>query len=160
MTRLPRTAGLELIAGLQRIGFSVVRVRGSHHFLRHPDGRQSFPVMPARPSAQDSSGRSSATATSPSSSWRTNPSAPALTGESCDATSGLACKCRRSVTRSKRPALRHAGGSNPAPDVQVLSPQPYGPQRKARWPYKWKGPPGLPRRPSCGCGGTRSFGAA
>ncbi len=39
MTRLPRTTGLELIAALQRIGFSVVRERGSHHFLRHPDGR-------------------------------------------------------------------------------------------------------------------------
>jgi predicted RNA binding protein YcfA (HicA-like mRNA interferase family) len=39
MTRLPRTTGLELIAALRRIGFSVVRARGSHHFLRHPDGR-------------------------------------------------------------------------------------------------------------------------
>jgi predicted RNA binding protein YcfA (HicA-like mRNA interferase family) len=39
MTGLPGTKGLELIAALQRIGFSVVRVRGSHHFLRHPDGR-------------------------------------------------------------------------------------------------------------------------
>jgi predicted RNA binding protein YcfA (HicA-like mRNA interferase family) len=42
MTRLPRTTGLELIAALQRIGFSLVRVRGSHHFLRHPDGRTTI----------------------------------------------------------------------------------------------------------------------
>jgi predicted RNA binding protein YcfA (HicA-like mRNA interferase family) len=39
MTRLPRSTGLELIAALRRIGFSVVQVRGSHHFFRHPDGR-------------------------------------------------------------------------------------------------------------------------
>jgi len=39
MTRLPRTTGRELIAALGKAGFAVVRVRGSHHFLRHPDGR-------------------------------------------------------------------------------------------------------------------------
>ena len=45
MTRLPRLTGLELIAALARVGFAVVRVRGSHHFLRHPDGRST--VVPA-----------------------------------------------------------------------------------------------------------------
>ena len=39
MTRLPRLRGREVIAALRRAGFEVVRVRGSHHFLRHPDGR-------------------------------------------------------------------------------------------------------------------------
>ena len=39
MPRLPRIRGRELIAALQRLGFVVVRVKGSHHFLRHPDGR-------------------------------------------------------------------------------------------------------------------------
>jgi predicted RNA binding protein YcfA (HicA-like mRNA interferase family) len=39
MARLPRLTGKELIALLQSIGFQVVRTRGSHHFLRHPDGR-------------------------------------------------------------------------------------------------------------------------
>jgi predicted RNA binding protein YcfA (HicA-like mRNA interferase family) len=39
MTRLPRTTGPELIAALQRAGFTAVRVRGSHHYLRHSDGR-------------------------------------------------------------------------------------------------------------------------
>ncbi len=39
MARLPRLTGKELIALLQSIGFQVIRTRGSHHFLRHPDGR-------------------------------------------------------------------------------------------------------------------------
>ena len=45
MTRLPRLTGAELIAALATVGFQVVRVRGSHHFLRHPDGRST--VVPA-----------------------------------------------------------------------------------------------------------------
>jgi predicted RNA binding protein YcfA (HicA-like mRNA interferase family) len=39
MSRLPRLDGRRLIRILRKIGFSVVRVRGSHHFPRHPDGR-------------------------------------------------------------------------------------------------------------------------
>ena len=39
MTRLPRITGKELIGALRRKGFEVVRVKGSHHFLRHGDGR-------------------------------------------------------------------------------------------------------------------------
>jgi predicted RNA binding protein YcfA (HicA-like mRNA interferase family) len=39
MTRLPRITGSELIRTLRREGFEVVRVKGSHHFLRHGDGR-------------------------------------------------------------------------------------------------------------------------
>jgi predicted RNA binding protein YcfA (HicA-like mRNA interferase family) len=39
MTRMPRLTGREVIAALAKAGFKVVRVRGSHHFLRHPDGR-------------------------------------------------------------------------------------------------------------------------
>ena len=39
MTRLPRLKGKELVRALQRAGFSVDRTRGSHVFLRHPDGR-------------------------------------------------------------------------------------------------------------------------
>ena len=31
--------GKELIKALQKSGFVVIRVRGSHHFLRHSDGR-------------------------------------------------------------------------------------------------------------------------
>jgi predicted RNA binding protein YcfA (HicA-like mRNA interferase family) len=39
MTRLPRLSGEELIKALQCAGFNDVRTRGSHHFLRHSDGR-------------------------------------------------------------------------------------------------------------------------
>jgi predicted RNA binding protein YcfA (HicA-like mRNA interferase family) len=39
MSRSPRITGSELIAALESGGFSVVRIRGSHHFLRHADGR-------------------------------------------------------------------------------------------------------------------------
>lgn len=39
MIKLPRVKGQELIAALRKIGFEVIRVKGSHHFLRHPDGR-------------------------------------------------------------------------------------------------------------------------
>ena len=39
MTRLPRPTGAELIRALGKAGFEVVRIRGSHHFLRHADGR-------------------------------------------------------------------------------------------------------------------------
>jgi predicted RNA binding protein YcfA (HicA-like mRNA interferase family) len=39
MTRLPRVTGKQVIAALARVEFEVVRVRGSHHFLRHKDGR-------------------------------------------------------------------------------------------------------------------------
>ena len=39
MPKLPRRRGREVIATLKRAGFEVVRIKGSHHFLRHPDGR-------------------------------------------------------------------------------------------------------------------------
>lgn len=39
MARLPRLTGKEIIAALQQVGFEVARVKGSHHFLRHSDGR-------------------------------------------------------------------------------------------------------------------------
>ena len=45
MTRLPRLTGWEIISALKKANFEVVRVRGSHHRLRHPDGRvTSVPV--------------------------------------------------------------------------------------------------------------------
>ena len=39
MARLPRPRGKELVAALGKLGFEVVRIRGSHHYLRHSDGR-------------------------------------------------------------------------------------------------------------------------
>jgi predicted RNA binding protein YcfA (HicA-like mRNA interferase family) len=41
MSRLPRPSGKSLIAALERLGFQVLRVRGSHHFLQHPNGRST-----------------------------------------------------------------------------------------------------------------------
>ena len=45
MSRIPRVTGSDLIAALATAGFAVIRVKGSHHFLRHEDGRSS--VVPA-----------------------------------------------------------------------------------------------------------------
>ncbi len=39
MTRLPRLAGDAVIAALKKAGFEVVRIKGSHHRLKHADGR-------------------------------------------------------------------------------------------------------------------------
>ena len=41
MSRRPRVTGPALIAALSNAGFSVVRIKGSHHFLRHEDGRRT-----------------------------------------------------------------------------------------------------------------------
>ncbi|HEX4128686.1 MAG TPA: type II toxin-antitoxin system HicA family toxin [Pirellulales bacterium] len=42
MTKLPALRGKQLIAALAKAGFDVVRIRGSHHFLRHSDGRTTL----------------------------------------------------------------------------------------------------------------------
>ena len=39
MTRLPRITGREVMSALRKAGFEVARIKGSHDFLRHPDGR-------------------------------------------------------------------------------------------------------------------------
>jgi len=39
MSRRPRVSGSELIAASTKGGLQVIRVRSSHHFLRHTDGR-------------------------------------------------------------------------------------------------------------------------
>ncbi|MEO7672465.1 MAG: type II toxin-antitoxin system HicA family toxin [Pyrinomonadaceae bacterium] len=39
MTKIPRFDGKRLIKLLGRHGFTVVRIKGSHHFLQHADGR-------------------------------------------------------------------------------------------------------------------------
>ena len=41
MSRSPRITGTDLIAALAQAGFRVLRVKGSHHFLRHEDGRST-----------------------------------------------------------------------------------------------------------------------
>lgn len=45
MSRIPRVTGSDLLAALAKAGFAAVRVKGSHHFLRHEDGRCT--VVPA-----------------------------------------------------------------------------------------------------------------
>jgi predicted RNA binding protein YcfA (HicA-like mRNA interferase family) len=45
MTKLPRLKAKDLLRALRRAGFNIVRIRGSHHFLQHSDGRvTSVPV--------------------------------------------------------------------------------------------------------------------
>jgi len=39
MSRVPSLTGRQLLTALERLGFAVIRIRGSHHYLRHPDGR-------------------------------------------------------------------------------------------------------------------------
>lgn len=39
MSTFPALTGVQLIKGLRHFGFDLIRVKGSHHFLRHADGR-------------------------------------------------------------------------------------------------------------------------
>lgn len=49
MPPTPVVRGERLIKALEKIGFRVTRIRGSHHVLRHPDGRgTTVPVHPGR----------------------------------------------------------------------------------------------------------------
>ena len=41
MSKLPSLTGKELLAILSKAGFQVLRIKGSHHFLRHADGRST-----------------------------------------------------------------------------------------------------------------------
>ena len=50
MSRLPRPRGKQVLAVLRQVGFEVIRIRGSHHFLRHPDGRTT--VVPVHAGEQ------------------------------------------------------------------------------------------------------------
>jgi len=40
-----QVTGAQLVSALGKVGFEVARTRGSHHFVKHPDGRAtSIPV--------------------------------------------------------------------------------------------------------------------
>ena len=39
MSTHPALTGGEIIKALRHCGFTVIRINGSHHFLRHADGR-------------------------------------------------------------------------------------------------------------------------
>ena len=41
MTNFPSLTGKDLLLALKKAGFSLVRVRGSHHFVQHADGRST-----------------------------------------------------------------------------------------------------------------------
>jgi len=43
VTRLPRASGREVIVALQRAGFAVTHVRGSHYYVRKP---RTGPIVP------------------------------------------------------------------------------------------------------------------
>jgi len=51
VAKLPRKiSGKDLLKVFQRLGFQLVRQRGSHVFLRHPDGRRlTIPVYDVVP---------------------------------------------------------------------------------------------------------------
>ncbi|HEX3356097.1 MAG TPA: type II toxin-antitoxin system HicA family toxin [Tepidisphaeraceae bacterium] len=44
MAKLPRPTGSEMVRFLQRQGFALLRVRGSHHFMQRDDLRTTVPV--------------------------------------------------------------------------------------------------------------------
>ena len=39
MSRIPRVTGSDHLAALAQAGSAVIRVKGSHHLLRHEDGK-------------------------------------------------------------------------------------------------------------------------
>lgn len=39
MSTFPAVNGKQLVKALRHLGFEVVRIKGSHHFLQHSDGR-------------------------------------------------------------------------------------------------------------------------
>jgi len=41
MTSAPNLTGKDLLSVLKKAGFEVLRIKGSHHFLHHPDGRST-----------------------------------------------------------------------------------------------------------------------
>lgn len=41
MTSFPSLTGKDLLLALKKAGFLVVRVKGSHHFVQHADGRST-----------------------------------------------------------------------------------------------------------------------
>jgi predicted RNA binding protein YcfA (HicA-like mRNA interferase family) len=49
MPRLPGLNGWEVIRVLKKVGFTEIRQKGSHVFMRHPDGRTTLvPVHKGR----------------------------------------------------------------------------------------------------------------
>lgn len=47
MSKLPALTGKKAISALKEAGFEVIRVKSSHHFMRHPDGRTTIVAVHA-----------------------------------------------------------------------------------------------------------------
>ena len=41
MNRMPRVTGAHVVRSLRKTGFELVRQRGSHAIMKHPDGRST-----------------------------------------------------------------------------------------------------------------------
>jgi len=54
MPPVPSLRGERIVRALERAGFKVARTRGSHHIMRHPDGRGT--TVPVHPSHDVSKG--------------------------------------------------------------------------------------------------------
>ncbi|GAA3449469.1 type II toxin-antitoxin system HicA family toxin [Dactylosporangium matsuzakiense] len=62
MPPVPSVPGARIVKALERQGFNVARVSGSHHIMRHSDGRgTTVPVHSNRDVAKGKSAASSAT---------------------------------------------------------------------------------------------------
>jgi predicted RNA binding protein YcfA (HicA-like mRNA interferase family) len=49
MPLVPSVRGERIVRALERAGFEVARIHGSHYVMRHPDGRgTTVPVHPGR----------------------------------------------------------------------------------------------------------------
>ena len=49
MPQVPSLRGERIVRALEKAGFKVARIAGSHHVMRHPDGRgTTVPVHPGR----------------------------------------------------------------------------------------------------------------
>ena len=49
MSQMPVLPGARVVKALERTGFAVARISGSHHIMKHPDGRAvSVPVHAGR----------------------------------------------------------------------------------------------------------------
>ncbi|MBF0103314.1 MAG: type II toxin-antitoxin system HicA family toxin [Desulfobacterales bacterium] len=41
MSKIPRISGKLIISALKKAGFEIIRIKGSHHYLQHHDGRST-----------------------------------------------------------------------------------------------------------------------
>lgn len=49
MPPVPAIRGERVVKALEKAGFKIARITGSHHIMRHPDGRgTTVPVHPGR----------------------------------------------------------------------------------------------------------------